>query len=188
MLIGLAKSGGITWNNLPNAVQSNLEQQFLLICQSSNENSIANAFWAMGSLGARFDLNSQEALFKDIMMESAVYASNCCAAWGLCNVLWGLAKMKFQWKDLPKSLTDSVVINIARLEGSMNAFDIATLLWSVAELDFSLDSAPKFFVESLLQDIEKTLVNMKAIELSRTIWGLSGSGLSWNMLPEGIKW
>lgn len=187
MLIGVAKSG-VGWDHLSESLRGKLWQQFLLICESSNENSISSAFWAMGTLGASISNQPNAFPLQKVILDNAAAAIDNLSSWSLCNVIWGLAKMKFRWQDLPKQFTDSTILNIVRLEGQMNSFDVGTLMWSIGELDFSLDTAPRFFVESLMVTAEQPLLDMKPIELSKFIWGLSGSGLSWNMLSEGIRW
>lgn len=100
----------------------------------------------------------------------------------------GLAKMKYKWDDLPRSMRESVMINLVRVEEELNSLDCSTILWSLSELDMSLDVAPAYFLDALLRSCERTLPSMKAADLARAMRGLSGTGITWNMMPFRMRW
>jgi hypothetical protein len=100
----------------------------------------------------------------------------------------GLAKLGYRWPDLTKSLQQSLYSSFVRLQAEFNPRDMSILLWSFAELEAALDMAPDYFLQPLLQRLEKNLEKMKGADVSRCIWGLSGTSITWNMLPDSTRW
>mmetsp|Transcript_18013 Transcript_18013/g.39954 ORF Transcript_18013/g.39954 Transcript_18013/m.39954 type:complete len:480 (+) Transcript_18013:3-1442(+) len=184
-LSGTAKTG-LQWTQASGATRAGLWEQVERVCQSSSDRSVSSAIWAVGTMGATADLQAPE--MRDLMLGSAVRVMTECSAWELCNILWGLAKMKYRWSDFPRTFQDSVMMNTVRLQDDMNPVDAGTLLWSLGELDAALDAHPEYFREALLRITLSHLDDMKPHELSRTVWGYAGIGLSWNKLPVALQW
>lgn len=184
-LTGVAKTG-IPWDNLPVGARPTMWDQLLRVCQSPNDRGIANAIWAMGTLGA--PLTAQPKPVQEIMLSAATKVMPECTAWALCNVVWGTAKMGYDWYGLPREFQESLMASVERLQRDMNSVDVGVLVWSLGALDCPLDTLPLQFVEALLFATLTNLEDMRPQELARTIWGLSGSGLSWDSLPASLRW
>lgn len=122
------------------------------------------------------------------MLSGISRASADCSAWALCNIVWGLAKMKFEWLNLPAAFRELLVAKIVKVEADMNSLDVAILLWSLGSLDTPLDALPPTFSEALLRATLRNLEKMRPEELSKTIWGLSSAEVSWDSLPSLIQW
>ena len=184
-LTGVAKTG-VNWEKISVAMRNSLLDQLMRVCQSNNDRGIANAVWAMGTIGTPMTSLPEE--IKDLMLTSSANIMKECSSWAFCNIVWGLAKMKFQCVDLPRTFRDTIVLNTKRIEKEMNSVDVGILTWSLGALDTPLDTLPADFVEALLLATLRNLENMRAQELARTIWGLSGSGLSWDSIPAPVRW
>ena len=184
-LTGVAKTG-VDWNNISPAMRSSLLDQLVRVCQSNNDRGIANAVWAIGTIGTPMTSLPEE--IKDLMLLSSANIMKECSSWAFCNIIWGLAKMKFQWMDFPKEFKDAIMTNTQRIENEMNSVDVGILIWSLGALDTPLDILPVHFAENLLLATLRNLESMRAQELARTIWGLSGSGLDWDSIPAPVRW
>jgi hypothetical protein len=159
MLMGVAKMG-LRWELMSSTLRTTMWDQFLLTIQNSPEHIVGSAFWAAGTLG--YPLRSQP--MQQVVLERGILTLKKCNSWGLCNVLFGLAKMDMRWSNLPPTLTDALISNVLRLESDMNAFDLGTLLWSIGEIDFPLDCAPRFFVEKLMAAVESRVPQVCVIK------------------------
>jgi hypothetical protein len=188
-LIGAAKLG-VTFSSLSEPIRYIVLDQLLRVCQSSNDKGVTNSFWAMGTMS----IPTNKAIplhVRSVMMESATRASTSCTAWAICNIVWGLAKMKFDWSDLTTDLQNAIINNIYRLKNDMNGVDICILLWSLGAmntpLDLKIDNV-NTFREALLFIFHENLDYIEAEELSKAIWGLSCCSVTWEMLPSHIHW
>jgi hypothetical protein len=188
-LIGAAKLG-VTFSSLSEPTRYIVLDQLLRVCQSSNDKGVTNSFWAMGTMS----IPTNKALplhVRSVMMESAARASTSCTAWAICNIVWGLAKMKFDWSDLTVGLQNAIIDNIYRLKNDMNGVDICILLWSLGAmntpLDLKIDNI-NTLREALLFTFHENLDYIEAEELSKAIWGLSCCSVTWEMLPSHIHW
>jgi len=184
-LTGLAKTG-INWDKISPTMKAALWEQLFRVCQSTNERGVANAIWAMGTIGA--PVSAQPEVVRDAMLSAASSVMTGCSAWALCNIVWGLAKMQLDWNMFPRPFKDALMFNVRRLEKEMNSVDVGILVWSLGALDTPLDTLSMEFVEALLLATLRNLEGMRAQELSRTIWGLSGSGLDWDSIPAPLRW
>jgi hypothetical protein len=184
-LTGVAKTG-IAWDAVPAGVRPTMWDQLLRVCQSPNDRGIANAIWAMGTLGA--PLASQPKPVKDVLLGSATKALADCTAWALCNIVWGTAKMQLDWFERPREFKVALMAAVERLPEEMNGVDVGVLAWSLGALDCPLDTLPEPFVDALLLAVLTNLDGMRPQEIARTIWGLAGTGLSWNALPAPLRW
>ena len=118
-LTGVAKTG-IMWDAVPAGVQPLMWDQMLRVCQSPNDRGIANAVWAMGTLGA--PLASQPKPVKDVLLGAATKAlTDGTNAWALCNIVWGTAKMQLDWFELPREFKTALMTAVERLPDEMNA-------------------------------------------------------------------
>lgn len=106
----------------------------------------------------------------------------------LVLTLRGLAKMNYKWSNFQRPFSDAVMMNVVRLEAQMKPVDVATLLWSIGELELQLDSVPEYFSKTVWSLSLTNIGKMNAQDMARTIWGFSGTGLSWDQLPEPIRW
>lgn len=184
-LTGLAKLG-LTWVKSSPAVKEGMWDQLGRVCGSTNDKGIANALWALGTVGAVAE--EQPVTIKETMIVALSRVLGECSSWSLCSIIWGLAKMKYAWQDIPMNLRDTIMANIVRIEGEINSIDAGTLFWSLGKMDAPLDALPSFFIDSLLRSFLKATELMKPQDLSRAIWGLSISGLSWDALPIALRW
>lgn len=132
--------------------------------------------------------DAQPCAVRDAMFRAIVRALDKTSSWGVCNVLWGLAKMRFVWVDLPQEVQDSCLANLVRIEAEMNALDTGILLFSLGCLQTPLDTLPGALRESLFNSTERNFYSMRAQELANSIWGLSQGGLSWDDLPFKVQW
>ena len=96
--------------------------------------------------------------------------------------------MSYEWSDFNESLQKIIIMNIARLAPQMNSQDVGILTWSLGALDAPVDTFPNYVIESYYSIIITNLLIMKPLELSQIIFGLSGCGLSWDVLPIGLRW
>lgn len=184
-LIGLAKSG-LPWERMSPVVREGIWEQVTRVCQSTNNRGIANAIWAMGTMGIPMTAIPEEV--HTVMLSGISRAAEECSAWALCNIIWGLAKMKFEWMSFPVAFREMLMTNIVRLDKDLNSLDVAILIWSLGSIDTPLDALPPYFTEGLLQAALRTMELMKPEELSKTIWGLSSAELSWDALPPAVRW
>lgn len=185
MLTGIAKLG-IQWSGLSTEMRNSLWEELTRVCGSTNDRGIANAVWAMGTMGAKHR-DSPPPVF-DVLMRGCARAARTCSSWSLSNIVWGLAKMGLSWSDVGDEMRQAIMLNVARVEEEMNAVDVSVLLWSLGNMEAPLYSLPDYFMEPLLRGVLRNLGTMSSSELSRLIWGLSGCGVSWDMLPAGVRW
>ena len=196
-LTGIAKTG-ITWSKMSSSMKFNIWEQVKRVMQSNNERGTANAIWALGSLGTPY--SDQPKPVREALFQGSSRISGTCSAWAFSNMLWGFAKMEYQWSDFPSSLKENVKANIGRLESEMNAVDVSILTWSLGSLAVPLDSSTQREVGygrsgvdgkilgPLFDAIMRNLPHMKSQEVSRLIWGLSGTSISWDSLPQSLRW
>ena len=119
---------------------------------------------------------------RKIMMNAGERAAKDATAWAMCNVVWGLSKMKVDWNLLDADIQTTLMTNIARLQSDMNSVDICIMLWSLGAMNCPLDVVPSYFATALLSVLDKNLDQIEAEELSKAIWGLSScsvNGLSY---------
>jgi len=84
-LMGLAKTG-IPWSKMPASMKGNTWEQLTRVCQSSNDRSIPNALWAMGTLGSPY--SEFPKTVREAMMEGSAYISTTCSSWAFSNMIW----------------------------------------------------------------------------------------------------
>ena len=185
-LVGMAKLG-LSWGDMSPQIKEGIWEQAVRVFQSTNDRGITNAIWALGTMDVPVSSLPEEVL--GTMLTGVVRAADDCSAWALCNIVWGLAKMKFEWLlHLPLSFRQVLITNIVRLEADMNSLDVAILMWSLGSIDTPLDALPPTFSEALLKSILRNLEKMRPEELSKTVWGLSSAEVSWDSLPPLIQW
>lgn len=187
-LSGLAKLG-VRWDKLGSAHRYIVRDQLLRVCQGSNDQGVANALWAVGSIGMPLDQQPLE--YTSVVMASLLRAANSCSAWELTNIIWALSKMNVRWDTLSEEVLRGIIVAAERLgeADAFNPIDVAVLLWGFGELDAPFDSMHRTgFVESLYRSIMQNLPDMKASEVAKLMWGLSSTGLSWDNLPVGLHW
>ena len=182
-LTGLAKLS-ISWNEVSAELKSSIWEQSIRVFQSTNDRGIANAVWALGTMGA-IDLPKH---VKDAMYTGVLRAIQTSSSWSLSNVVWGFAKMKLSWSELPVAVQEVVMSNVARVEPTMNNVDVGVLTWALGSLETPIDTLPDRFLDPLFRAITRNLSAMRPQELANTIWGLSGAYVSWNSLPSAMCW
>ena len=185
MLTGMAKLG-IQWQGLEVDMQSCLWEQLVRVCGSTNERGIANVIWAMGTMGAH-KAHGRRSVF-EALTRGASRAARSCSAWSLSNIVWGLAKMGYEWSEMGDELREALMAAVARVEGEMNEVDVSVFLWSMGSMEAPLYALPDYFMDPLLREMLRNMGSMGAQELSSLIWGLSGCGVSWDMLPQDLRW
>lgn len=196
-LIGIAKTG-IHWKTLDVSMRNNIWEQVERVIRSNNDRGIANAFWALGSLGS---LSSEHPkVVREALFQGFTRAAYYSSSWGLCNMVWGFAKMGYVWRDFPSCLKVAVGENIWRIGSEMNAIDVSVMTWSLGSLMVPLDSSFAPIQSAEMQGVEarilrplssaiiRTLPRMKSQEVSSVIWGLSGTGIAWDSLPPALRW
>lgn len=196
-LTGIAKTG-IHWHKLSSSIKSIIWEQAERVVQSNNDRGTANAIWALGSIGSPYC--EQPKPVREALFHGSSRVANTCSAWAFSNMLWGFAKMEYQWTDFPPTLKEVIKSNIGRLEPEMNAVDISVLTWSLGSLGVPLDSRDERseglgregvdgrILGPLFDAISRNLPDMKSQEISSLIWGLSGTSISWDSLPQSLRW
>jgi hypothetical protein len=111
-LTGLAKTG-INWDKISPTMKAALWEQLFRVCQSTNERGVANAIWAMGTIGA--PVSAQPEVVRDAMLSAASSVMTGCSAWALCNIVWGLAKMQLDWNMFPRCVYEFMCICVKHL-------------------------------------------------------------------------
>ena len=99
--------------------------------------------------------------------------------------------MGYEWTELPNSLQDSIIMNYVRLQERSNSADTSMVLWALGEMEAPLDSptsVPAYFLAGLMDCTQRSLAVARPHELSKIVWGLSGSRVTWNMLPASMRW
>lgn len=84
-LSGLAKLG-VRWETLGSAHRYIVREQLLRVCQGSNDQGVANALWALGSIG--MPMGQQPPEYVTVVMGSLLRATKSCSAWELTNIIW----------------------------------------------------------------------------------------------------
>ncbi len=197
-LTGMAKTG-IHWSSLTLSMRHNIWEQVERVVQSNNDRGTANAVWALGSLGSPF--SEQPRAVRDALFQGSTRVAGTCSSWAFCNMLWGFARMEYMWSDFPSKLKEAIKENIGRLEPEMNAIDVSILTWSLGSLAVPLDSSPREheagagrqgvegrILGPLFDAILRTLPDMRSHDISSLIWGLSGTSISWDSLPQTLRW
>ena len=179
---------------------------------------VSNSFWAMGTMGLpgsgsegtgpgaapsssssssspQSSLAESDTLdgavpiaIRTVMMTGGARAAKDATAWAMCNLMWGLSKMKVDWNHLESDLQATLMANIARLENDMNSVDICIMLWSLGAMNCPLDTTPSFFTKALLDVLDRNLDQIEAEELSKAIWGLSSCSMNWEQLSPSVRW
>jgi hypothetical protein len=183
-LTGVAKMG-VSWSDASVRMKSSLWEQVMRVSQSTNDKGIANAIWALGTIGAPMEV--QPVAVRDAMFDGTLRVIDECTAWALVSIFWGLSKMGFTWMDLPPLLQQAMLTNVHRVEADMNYLDSGILLFSLGNLRAPLDTLPVGFMESVYTSTERNLYEMRPQELANCIWGLAQGGLSWDALPFKIQ-
>ena len=197
-LMGIAKTG-IHWSSLDQSTRNIILEQAERIIQSNNARGIANALWALGSLGSLSTEHPK--MLREALCDGCTKVACSCSSWGFCNMIWGFAKMGYVWSDFPPNFRESIAENIGRIEIEMNAIDVSILTWSLGSLAVPLNSSPRpeksgtgrkgvdgRILGPLFDAIIRTLPEMKSQEVSSLIWGLSGTGIAWDSLPQALRW
>lgn len=215
-LIGVAKLG-TQWSLLDRPTKLALLEVFSRVCKAGGSSrGVSNSFWAMGTMGLpagteepggssssspspspsppssssegdSFNSAVPETI-RTVMMAGGARAASDATAWAMCNLVWGLSKMKVDWNHLDSDLQTTLMTNIARLENDMNSVDICILLWSLGAMSCPLDTAPPFFTTALLNILDRNLDRIEAEELSKAIWGLSSCSVTWAQLTPSVRW
>lgn len=88
-LTGIAKLG-LQWTSsssqLSNQLKGSIFELVIRICQSNNDRFVANAIWALGSIGVTCDVI--EPTMKNLLIDSASRVISESSSWELCNILW----------------------------------------------------------------------------------------------------
>jgi len=93
-LTGIAKLG-LQWTSssssssssqLSNQLKGSIFELVIRICQSNNDRFVANAIWALGSIGVTCDVI--EPSMKNLLIDSASRVISESSSWELCNILW----------------------------------------------------------------------------------------------------
>ena len=84
-LTGIAKTG-IVWEEASVKMKASIWEQLMRVCQSTNNKGIANAVWAVGTIGAPEEL--QPLAVKESMFNGILRVADDCTSWALCNLLW----------------------------------------------------------------------------------------------------
>lgn len=90
-LTGIAKLG-LQWtlssssSQLSNQLKGSIFELVIRICQSNNDRFVANAIWALGSIGVTCDVI--EPTMKNLLIASASRVISESSSWELCNILW----------------------------------------------------------------------------------------------------
>ena len=216
-LIGVAKLG-TQWSQLDRPTRMALLEIFSRVCKAGGSSrGVSNSFWAMGTMGLPAGTEEPSGssvgspapssapvpssfaegdsvgstipeAIRVAMVSGGARAADDATAWALCNLVWGLSKMKVDWNHLGSDLQSTLMTNIARLETDMNSVDICILLWSLGAMNCPLDTTPPFFTTALLNVLDRNLDRIEAEELSKAIWGLSSCSVSWAQLPPSVRW
>jgi hypothetical protein len=96
--------------------------------------------------------------------------------------------MKMEWHHMEPALQALIMDNISRVEKDMNSVDVCILLWSLGAMGCPLDATPAHFTTTLLRSLDRNLDTIEAEELSKAIWGLSSCCVSWEQLPDTVRW
>ena len=184
MMTGLAKLG-LSWNEMPQSMQTGLFDQLSRICSSTNERGIVNSIWALGTIGV--PIREIPGPVQDTMIDGISRVLNLCNPRSFCNVVWGLAKMDFCWSNFSGVFKESIMFNILRLFPDFNSMDTGVLIWSLGSMDVPLDTSPSL-LETIFKITQRNLDVMKPQELSKCIWGFSGTGVSWDSIPPAVQW
>lgn len=96
--------------------------------------------------------------------------------------------MKYRWDELPRSLRDSFLSTLIRVQNDLTPADVANLLWALSVVDFPLDTSASYITDLVFNAISETMSEMKAAEIARSVWGLSGCGMAWDQLPSTLQW
>eukprot|EP01038_Epipyxis_sp_PR26KG_P007355 gene7355-10025_t len=184
-LTGIAKIG-ISWGQYPKSTREILLEQFLRVIQSPNDRGLVNIVWAMGCMKISPENIRDDIL--NLLLLRIVQVLPASTGYELSSIICGLAKMDYTWTSLPLFLREALMSNIVRMEETLNASDCAAIIWALGEMDAALDTSPVFFVNAIFGAILRNLGVMKSSDLSRLIWGLNGSNLSWDMIPQLLKW
>ena len=186
-LTGLAKLG-IHWKDLSPSMRDIVWRHVKAICLSSSAHSVTTCVWALGTLAASGSDQPSNNNIRDTMLETVAKTMHDCRPKQFCNLIWGIARMSYEWCDLPMSLRTSIQMNVARLAPDMNSIDLAVLSWSFGVLQTPLDKFPIYVVKAYFDAALSNIGQMKSQELARLIWGFSGSGIVWDDLPTAIQW
>lgn len=86
-LTGISKLG-LQWTSsqLSNQLKGSIFELVIRICQSNNDRFVANAIWALGSIGVTCDVI--EPTMKNLLIDSASRVISESSSWELCNILW----------------------------------------------------------------------------------------------------
>lgn len=150
-LNGLARLG-VTWENLPSSVQSNLLTLLQILIRKMSRYEVASVYWSLGKMSCIFDsipntikIELQFRFLREIMQMNSPEMT-----W----TLWALGRMGMTWTEMPSVMQDLIPKAILSRLRQFTSEELVVVLWALVRVQTPINDFPLLLREELFTKID----------------------------------
>lgn len=179
----------IPWGGLPLSVRASLLEVFVRESASLVSQQGSMALYSLGMMGLDINCASVSQSVRDhiylvavAVVQESTHNRRHTVAQQVTNVVYGLAKMRANWKDMPHDARDGVTEAVCHLNSSLNEQEVANLVYSLGLMGCRWDGLPADARSALSGMVASRLRGMITQGLSCTMYGLALMDAQWGQV------